>query len=241
MNIGTLQGTIDRRLLLNYRVDPDTIQRLLPPIFEPLTVDGYAMAGICLIDLRLRPTWAPKRVAWKAFAGAHRIAVRRVGATSGPEAEAVYIPRRDSTSRLYVAAGGRIFGGPHHLADVDSTDDGDHISIALRSRDDETRVGAEVAVAAELAGSVFATTDEASAFYERGSLGYSDAWRPGAYDAIELRTTNWVVTPLRVSHVDSTFFDDDVAFPPGTATFDNALLMRDIDHSWHMREPVGAA
>jgi hypothetical protein len=33
--------------------------------------------------------------------------------------------------------------------------------------------------------------------------------------------------------LESSFFDHPAAFPPGSAVFDHALIMRDIPHDWH--------
>jgi hypothetical protein len=41
------------------------------------------------------------------------------------------------------------------------------------------------------------------------------------------------VTPLAVSEVASSYFDDRSIFPAGSAVFDHSLLMRDIPHEWH--------
>jgi hypothetical protein len=46
-------------------------------------------------------------------------------------------------------------------------------------------------------------------------------------------TESWRVTPLAVSLIESSFFADPRNFPPGSAHFDNALLMRQIPHEWH--------
>src|SRR6516225_10195357 len=54
MFIPTLEGIIDRRLLVNYRVDPDYLQRLLPAPFRPKRIHGLGIAGICLIRLKQR-------------------------------------------------------------------------------------------------------------------------------------------------------------------------------------------
>ena len=61
-----MRGVIERRLLVNYRVDPEVVADQLPAPFEPELVNGYAVAGICLIRLgRLRPRSFPplRRVA----------------------------------------------------------------------------------------------------------------------------------------------------------------------------------
>src|SRR5262249_60902512 len=60
MRIPTLRGVIDRRLLVNFRVDPDVLARHLPPPFMPKLIRGYGMVGICLIRLKnVRPRFAP--------------------------------------------------------------------------------------------------------------------------------------------------------------------------------------
>ncbi|MFL5479287.1 MAG: hypothetical protein ACJ79X_09735, partial [Gemmatimonadaceae bacterium] len=88
------------------------------------------------------------------------------------------------------------------------------------------------------ASSVFRTVADASAFFEQGALGYSDSTRPGVYDGLELRSFGWRVEPLAVSRVASSFFEDSNRFPSGSVAFDSALVMRNIRHEWHAREPL---
>ncbi len=40
-------------MLVNFKVDPESMQRLLPSRFSPKLHKGYAVAGICLIRLEL--------------------------------------------------------------------------------------------------------------------------------------------------------------------------------------------
>ena len=78
--------------------------------------------------------------------------------------------------------------------------------------------------------SVFENLECVSEFFEKGSVGYS----PGKnkFDGLELRVKNWKVSILDVESVQSSFFDDKMIFPTGSVKFDNALLMRDIEHEW---------
>ena len=46
-----IQAVMERRLLINYRIDPDLLASLLPDPFRPVLVGGYGIAGICLIRL----------------------------------------------------------------------------------------------------------------------------------------------------------------------------------------------
>jgi hypothetical protein len=68
---------------------------------------------------------------------------------------------------------------------------------------------------------------------EEGALGYSPSTRQNWLESIELRKRNRNIVPLAIDLVESSFFEDRDLFPPGTIEFDSALLMRNIDHSWH--------
>lgn len=46
------------------------------------------------------------------------------------------------------------------------------------------------------------------------------------------------VEPLAINFIESSCFDDREVFPAGSVTFDNALLMRGINHEWHSRESL---
>ena len=60
MRLPTMRGTIERRLLVNYRVDRAVLQAVLPEPFRPWLVDDCGVAGICLIRLgSLRPVGLP--------------------------------------------------------------------------------------------------------------------------------------------------------------------------------------
>jgi uncharacterized protein YqjF (DUF2071 family) len=233
MRVPTLDGVIERRLLVNYRVDPSAIVDVLPPPFRPTLVGGYAIAGICLIRLAsVRPHGLPAGLGLRSENAAHRIAVE--WDADGRTHEGVYIPRRDSDSRLNALVGGRVFPGQHHKAVFTVSESDDRFSVALRSDDERTHVAVVGRIARALPpGSVFANLEEASAFFRRGSVGYSATDRHGRFDGLELRIAEWRADPLSVEHVESSFFDDTSRFPAGTTTFDCALVMRAVHHSWH--------
>ena len=230
--IPAIRGVIERRVLVNYRVDPVALEELLPHGFTPLLVDGWAIGGICLIRLaHIRPAIFPGSWGFGSENAAHRIAVLDPQGT-----EAVFIPRRDTNSRLNTLLGGRLFPGEHHHASFASVETTERVDVRMRSDDGDTVVEVSGRTAQGLRpGSVFADLDSVSGFFERGSLGYSATIHPDRFDALELRTDSWEVTALEVDHVVSSFFD---SLPSGTVELDNALLMRNIDHEWHTREPL---
>ncbi len=46
-----LDAVVERRLLMNYRADPDVVARLVPTPLRPLLRHGQAVVGICLLRL----------------------------------------------------------------------------------------------------------------------------------------------------------------------------------------------
>ncbi len=235
-----VRGTIDRRMLINFRVAPDVLQALLPEPFRVKTIRGWGMAGICLIRLKgMRPRFAPEICGLDSENAAHRIAVEWM--QDGERREGVFIPRRDTSSRFQTVIGGRIFPGVHNLADFKVAEQGNRFHLAMQSRDGIATVLAEAQIAERLPEtSVFKTMAEASEFFERGSLGYSVTTADGEFDGLELQSFQWQVEPLAVSRVESSFFADRNRFPAGSVEFDSALLMRGIEHEWHARGTLKA-
>jgi hypothetical protein len=238
MKLPLIRGLIDRRILANYRVDADVLARVLPAPFRPKLIGGFGVAGICLIRLKqIRPRGFPQFMSISSENAAHRIAVE--WEDGGAVREGVFIPRRDSSSRLNVIAGGRVFAGVHHHAHLTVEETAERFSIAIDSDDNLTHVRVDATVAdAVPAGSVFGDVERASNFFRGGSLGYSPSSEPGRLDALELHSLNWKVEPMAVERIESSFFDDRERFPTGSIRFDCALLMRGMRHEWHEREPM---
>jgi hypothetical protein len=241
MPLPVVRGTIERRILINYRVAPEVLAELLPAPFEPMTVRGVGMAGVCLIRLgHLRPSFLPEFLGVSSENAAHRIAVQ--WEEDGMHHEGVYVPRRDTSSPLNAWMAGRVFPGVQHLARFQVEEDAARFHVELFGH----HGGVALAVRAHLAArfptsSVFADLEEASHFFEHGSLGYSESAEPDRFDGIELRSLEWKVEPLAVDHVASSFFDDSERFPSGSVAFDCALLMRNVAHEWHPRKALRPA
>jgi hypothetical protein len=234
MRLPIIHGLIRRRLLVNFRVDAEVMQRFLPSRFQPKLHGGYAIAGICLIRLEeVRPKWFPHFCGISSENAAHRIAVQWAG-PSGALREGVFIPRRDTGSWLNHLAGGRLFPGEHHRTDFAVTDDGSRITMSIRARDGGMTIQLNAREDDALpASSCFASLAESSAYFEGGSVGYSATRDCCRLDGIRLQTERWQVRPLAIDHVEASFFADTSVFPPGSVTFDHALIMRDIRHQWH--------
>lgn len=234
----SVQATMRRRLLINFRVDPAALAPLLPAPFEPRLVNGWGMAGICLIALdHVRPAGIPTAFGVHTENVAHRIAVE--WPESNGRQQGVYIPRRDTNSAFVHVMGGRVFPGVYHLGRFRIADEVDHLQIEMRADDASTSVVVSARPAAELAqGSIFGSLEEASGFFEEGTLGFSPNADGDCLDGLELTAERWQVQPLAVNHVESSFFSDPRLFKRGSVEFDCALIMRDIPCRWRACDAI---
>jgi|SRR6185437_4941061 len=229
MKIPTIEGIIERRILINYTVDKDVLSKLLPSPFRPKLFKGLGIAGICLIRLKdIRPAGLPELVGIGSENAAHRIAVEWT--ENGEIKEGVYIPRRDTNSLLNHWTGGHLFPGLHHLADFSVVENAGVYKVNIKSKDNNI-----ISISAKLTHefnkkSIFGSIEAASEFFRNGSIGFSP--NKSEYDGLELKTLTWHVEPLDVEEVKSTFFENELTFPKGSIVFDNALLMKNIKHKW---------
>jgi hypothetical protein len=171
---------------------------------------------------------------------AHRIAVQ--WEAEDEVREGVFIPRRDTGSRINSLAGGRIFPGVHHYSTFRVTDSRGRIRVTVLPKGEEKPL-VEVD-ASEAEGmpdtSIFSSLAESSAFFEAGCVGYSS--RPGScrLDGLLLKAERWNVTPLAVHSIRSSYSDEPSVFPAGSVEFDHGLLMRDIPHEWHPEPEISS-
>lgn len=241
MKLPKIRGLIDRRILVNYRVEPKVLSKLLPEPFRPKIISGVGIAGICLIRLKdIRPSGFPATFGVTSENAAHRIAVE--WDEDGIIREGVYIPRRDTSSRFNMLFGGRVFPIVNHFAQFQVQESDERFQIVIDSDDRETHVAVDVQLAEGLPStSIFESLEMASRFFEQGAVGYSPAAGSSELHGVELRSFNWKIEPLAIKKVESSFFEDTTIFPPGSTELDCALLMRGIDHEWYARESLCAA
>ena len=239
--VPTIQGRIDRRLLVNFRVKPETLERLLPAPFRPQRIEGWGLAGLCWIRLsNVRPKGLPP---WCGLASenlAHRIAVEWDEA--GSTRTGVYIVRRDTDQWINHFAGGRIFSGEQHLSRFHVTERNGGLSLDLESADGLSGTQLEGSPTRVLPpDSVFKTQEQASAFFQAGSIGWAALRNGTAVDGLTLHTVHWAMSPFQVHRIEAHWFKAKTRFPEGTIALDSAFLMRGIEHEWRDsgRMPLG--
>lgn len=235
MKIPTIHGYIERRILINFTANPKDVEKILPFPFRPKIYKGKAIVGICLIRLKdIKPKGLPDFIGINSENGAHRIAVE--WDEDGEVKSGVYIPRRDTSLKLNTWVGGRIFPGKHYLAKFNVDENEGNYLVSFKSSDDtEISIDAkETLVFNE--NSIFENLENASVFFEKGDLGYSP--NKEKFDGLRLNAYEWKVKPLEVSTIKSSFFEDENVFPKGSVQFDNALLMKNIEHEWKSERSI---
>lgn len=233
MNIPIIEGIIKRRVLINYRVEPNIVQKILPDGFRPKLYRDKAIAGICLIKLQhIRPRHLPEFIGISSENAAHRIAVE--WNDNGEIKEGVFVPRRDTDSLLNHFAGGRIFPSEHHKADFHIIENEEKIDYSMLSVDKKVSIKFQGELSDKISDtSIFPTLAEASNFFEKGSLGYSTSKKDKELDGIVLQIDDWKASAFKIENVESSFYNDKTMFPVNTIEFDHALLMQNISHEWH--------
>ena len=229
MKLPAIHGYIERRILINFTADPEVVKNIIPEPFRPKIYKGKAIVGVCLIRLKnIKPKGFPDLVGIASENAAHRIAVE--WDDNSEQREGVYIPRRDTSSKLNAIAGGRIFPGKHHHTKFHVTEGEGNYQVNFTSSDyNSISLDAKEAFSFDKR-SIFETIENASAFFKNGCIGYSP--NGNNYEGLELRTYDWKVKPLQVANIHSSFFENKAVFAEGSISFDNALLMTNIEHEW---------
>lgn len=230
MKLPIIHGYIARRILINFTASPEDVQKILPEPFRPKLYQGKAIVGICLIRLQdVKPKGMPDCMGISSENAAHRIAVEWL--EDGVKKEGVYVPRRDTSLRFNHLVGGRLFPGKHHLAKFDVEENEGNYRVGFVSAD-QTFISIDARESEAFASdSIFGNLENASEFMRNGSIGYSP--NGDKYEGLKLEVYNWTVSPLAVSEVSSSFFENESVFPKGSVQFDNALLMTNVEHEWN--------
>ncbi|HTX00503.1 MAG TPA: DUF2071 domain-containing protein [Acidimicrobiales bacterium] len=229
--VQVVESLIERRLLVNYRIDPDRVAPLLPPGLRPQLQRGFAVGGMCLLRLsRLRVPALPRGLGLRSENAAHRFAVEwddDAGTQVG-----VYVPRRDTGSALARRAGGLLFPGRYEPARFTVDERLGSVAVEVASTDGRVRLGVRATEADELGGELFDSLDEALGFFRRGSLGLSPSRRAGYLDRVRLESLHWEGRPMAIEEMSSSLFDDEGIFPRGSCVLDSAVVMRDLPVRW---------
>lgn len=233
IQLPVITGQLDRRILLNYRFDAESLRKFLPAPFEPRIHKDRGIGGICMIRFHdLRPRHVPGALGIDSENAAHRIAVTWPQRES--RQEGVFIPQRDTASAFNHWAGGKIFPGIFQRSTfkVVETPGHYHVEIAYPGKDPHVAFdGEETADFSK--SSIFASLEEASDFFAKGAVGYSPSRDRSHFQGMELRLLEWHISPLKINKAFVRLYEDGNTFPKGSVELDSAMVMRRLKHEWH--------
>jgi len=232
-----LEGVIARRILLNFRVDPEIAQRNIPSSLKVEIRNGHAIAGICLIRLEhLRPKHMPAFLGISSENMAHRIAIEYP--TEAGFHPGVFIWSRETDQKLVQALGGRLFPGVHHTGIFDIIEGTSFISMDVHTGDGKCDVRFSANQRPWTPTRSFDALRDASDFFAKGDCGFSCSLRGDELEGMRLKTIAWQVQPLTCDYIEARFFEDPQRFPPGCVEFDCGLIMRGVQHEWHELQEI---
>jgi len=227
-----IRGVVDRRILINYRVPTESLEAVVPEPFRPREAEkGMGLGSVCIMRLKNeRPRLVPSMFGTSFETVTHRISVECD--EGGEKKNCVYVPRRDTSSRVGTLAVKRLMPGDCEDAEFETDEKQDRHHVRINC--DTEVIRASVEEAEKLPeDSVFGSIEDASQFFLDACIRYS---RSGSqHGAVEFRAYDWNMSSLRPLKVRSSYFERLEG-----SEYDSSLLMNDIKHEWHRRKPIAA-
>lgn len=226
-HLPAMDATIERRIFVTYRADPDAVRPLVPERYDLRLTDGWAIGGVCLLRLgNTRPRHMPRWVGVSSENAAHRISI------VGPDGEpAIWSPRRDTDSHLTARLGRTLYPSAPGTARFDIGQDDERFNVQAVDADGHTVASIDATRTDALATtSVFADVAALDDYYRSTRHGYSPTSDPESDGCITVDFEQGEITPLAVRRSHSTVFDPLVA--AGSAALDHVVLMRQLSSTW---------
>ena len=229
--IPPVRADMRERFIVNLRVPPDAMARLLPTRLSPQIIDGWAIASFCILDLRnITVAPLPTVAGWWSLSCAER------WGTLDPS-PAVFVTERLTSSRLGSAVTRLGFSAPHDVVDIALAKDR-WTARLLAQRDGIPLLDARLRRGGEGSGSVFDGVASFSRFVAEGVRSYGTSRYPGRLTVLDLHKTENRYEPLAIERVTGGFVDRWAAVG---GEIDSAFRTVDADYEWRYHGLVADA
>ncbi len=202
-----LVGDVECRVLLNYRVDVERLNAVLPDPFYPVDVeDGVGLGGVCAASLEdARPRFTPRTLGLTVDNTIHRVAVQWKEGDSLRRGS--YVVRRDAAGRLKALVESRLMPGDVHPARITMDFDVDSGEYWVRADCDTEFIRFDAVEAGDVdEASVFDSPDEVMEFFAEEEVSY--AGEPGSFEVVESCSVDADLQPLEIKKARSSFFEN---------------------------------
>lgn len=228
MLVQSFSGVCQRRISLNWCIDPELARRVLPDLFRPALFDGKCIVGIDILKLvEMRPLGFPALINVSMQNATPRIAVE--WEEGGGTVTGTYVPFRWSATQLNkVLSSARLFPAKFEHAYFQFEETSGQFRVSVIAGKYELHFEASETDNVEVK-SILGSFQEVSNFHRDAKISYTPASETGTFDGLYLKTPAWRSMPLNMKSLSFNYVEK--LFPG--AEFDSALLMRNVKHEWH--------
>lgn len=175
-NPATMLGTIDRCWLFVYRSPEAEIRSYLPPMFEPVTYNGFGFWSVVVSHIdSMRPSILPKFFGISYWHAAYRIYVR-FHPKNGAPIEGLYFLRSDCDNEIMSMMGNTVTDFNFHTSPIKVDEKAETTQIEIVSPSALALAIIDQTKPAELPkGTIFSSLEEARVFLKYKPNGISAA------------------------------------------------------------------
>jgi hypothetical protein len=221
----SVRARMRERYIVNVRVPPDALADELPGCLDPQEVNGWGIASFCLLDLRrISIAPLPPIIGPRSMSCAARYAVLdEAGAPS------VFVPERQTASRLGAWFTRRGFSAPHGLVEIDvSTHQDGGAEVHVRDGDKNV-FGGWLRPRARVESLAFDGVDDFAAFLAMGERSYGQSRHDGRLTVLDLHKSDAGYEPQNVERISGSFIEHWKAVG---GEVDSAFRTTDARYEW---------
>jgi uncharacterized protein YqjF (DUF2071 family) len=222
--------------LANFAIEPETMQRLLPPPLEPDVYEGKAFLSIVIADMeRMRPAFLPAVCGVNYTQVVYRAVIRCQGERG------VHFLRSDADNRWMCLLGNGLTFFHFHFSRTRWQQEGGCIQFDLTS---PFRHHADIHATYEVyptlrqmpSTSRFRSLAEAQEFLVELYAAYaSDA---SGISRVRIKRGVWNIEIVQDIERDYAFMNGSRMFPKGTASLDSVFYVRNLPYRWYTLEKL---
>jgi hypothetical protein len=221
----TVRARMLERYIVNVRVPPDVLAAELPGCLDPQEVNGFGIVSFCLLDLRrISISPVPPVVGPRSMSCAARYAVLDEGG-----APSVFVPERQTGSRVGAWFTRRGFSAPHGLVDIELSSHPDG-GAEVHVRDDGMpTLDAWLRPRSSLESLAFSAIDDFAAFLAMGERSYGRSRHDGKLTVLDLHKADAGYEPQTVERIGGSFIEKWKAVG---GEVDSAFRTTDARYEW---------
>jgi hypothetical protein len=235
-----IAARMEQRLIFNFRLPPEVLERHLPvPWLQPLPIEGFAVASLCVLWLRnVTVGRIPRRFGAATISSAYRFGV--LDRFDGGAKPAVYVRTRYSTSHWTSQLSRLGFPWQRSQARIELKRLGGSGSSRLQitSGSGEPVFGATVRHPSRNSSALFESPEDFARFVAQGVTSYSPSQKGDRMSVVDLVKEDQTYSPLEASDIQAPLLAEWLA-RPAADFFDSAYRTEGGTYLWIYKGQAG--